>query len=133
MVLVGSAFGHDVDLRAGGAAVFWSIGFALDFELFDTVNGRINKNGALRADIIVRRAVHRPLVPHGGRTAERNIHGAEQTLALVVEALANGRARNKRGQLHEAPAIHGEFANLFAEHNVTNVASRIIYDDGGGF
>src|SRR5437879_6001727 len=48
MKLVGSALGYDIDLRAGGAAVLGSVGVALDFELFDSVDGGVGQNRALR-------------------------------------------------------------------------------------
>src|SRR5713101_8376668 len=107
MVLVASALGYDVDLCAGCAAIFGPITVALDLELIDPVDGGIGKDGTLRADIVVRRAIHRPLVVHGGRTAEGNIHTGEQALVLIVEAFADGCARNERRQLHKVPAIYG--------------------------
>src|SRR5712664_2076057 len=96
MVLVASAFGHDVDLRAACAAKFRPVAVALNLELFDAINGGINENGALRADIVVARAVHGPLIVHRRRTAERYVHTSEQTLVFVVEALANRGTRNQR-------------------------------------
>src|SRR6266851_10241618 len=130
MVLVTSALGYDVDLRAGCAAIFGSIAVALDLELVDAVNGRVGKNGALRADIVVPRAIHRPLVVHGGRTAEGNIHAGEQALVLVVETFADRRAGNQRRQLHEIPAVHRQFANLLAGYDVRNIARRSIHLNG---
>src|SRR5439155_234258 len=94
--------------------------------LRNAINGRIRKNSALRTDLVVPSAVHRPLVVHGGRTAEGKIHSGEQALVLIVEAFADGRARNERRQLYEVPAIYGQFANLLAEHDVRNIASRGI-------
>ena len=35
--------------------------------------------------------------------------------------------------MHEVPAIHGQFTNLLADHDVRNVASRRIDSDGRGF
>src|SRR6266581_2928364 len=133
MVLVASALGYHVDLCAACAAKFGSVAIALDLEFIDAINGRVNKNGALRADIVVPRAIHCPLVVHRGRTAEGNIHTSEQTLVLVVEAFAHRRAGNERGQLHEIPAVHGQFANLLASHDVSHVPSRRIYNERAGF
>src|SRR5712664_561201 len=133
MVLVGSALGYDVDLRATCAAEFGPVAVALDLELFDAVNGRIDKDGALRTDIVVPRAVHGPLIVHGGRAAEGNVYTGEQALVFVVEALADCGARNESGQLHEVPAVHGQFANLLAEHDVRNIAGRRVDRDGRGF
>src|SRR5258708_26673669 len=133
MVLVASALGYHVDLGTACTAKFGSVTVALNFELFDAVNGRVDKNGALRTDVVVPRAVHGPLVVDRGRTAERNIHTGEQALVLVVEALASGCAGNQQSQLHEVPAVHGQFANLFADHDVRNITSRRIDGDGRGF
>src|SRR5713101_4216153 len=133
VVLVASALGYHVNLGASCAAKFGPIAVALNLEFFDAVNGRVDKNGALRADIVVPRAVHGPLVVDRGRTAEGNIHAGEQALVLVVEALASGCAGNQQSQLYEVPAVHGQFANLFADHDIRNVASRRIDRDGGGF
>ena len=133
MVLVASALGYDIDLCAGCAPIFGAVTVALDLELLNAVNGRIGKNSALRADIVVRSTIHGPLVVHGGRTAEGNIHTGEQALVLIVEAFADGCARNERRQLHKVPAIYGQFANLLAEHDVRNIASRGIDTDRRGF
>ena len=133
MELVTSALGYDVDLRPRCAAIFGSVTVALDFEFLDAINGRVGKNGALRADIIVPRAVHCPLVADRRRTTEGNIHAGEQAFIPIVKTFAHRRARNQRGQLHEAPAVHWEFAHLFAQHNVPNIASRRIDGDGGSF
>src|SRR5258708_2679643 len=91
--------------RCAFAPVFRSVAIALDLEFFMAVDRGIDKDRALRADVVVSGAIHRPLIPDRRRPAEGNVHAREQSLVLTIKAFANGCARHQRRQLHEVSAV----------------------------
>src|SRR6266478_1986378 len=81
---VPARFGDEVDLCAAGAAILRAVAVAQDFIYLDRVHRGIDKNGALRAQVIIVTPVHLPLVGIGRRAAEGDVNPRQQALVLIV-------------------------------------------------
>src|SRR4029077_7320126 len=81
---VPARFGDEVFVGTAGAAIFGAVAVAQDLKFLDRVYRRIDKNGALRAFVIIFPPVPLPLVGIGRCAAEGDINSRQQALVLVV-------------------------------------------------
>ena len=131
--LVAAALGDDIDLGAAGAGILRSIAVARNLELLDAIDGGIDQDGALRANIVVAGAVNPPLVGIGRRATERDVDAGEEPFVLIVETGIDRRPRQQRGQLHKVAAVQRQLAHLLAQHGVGDCAGLGLDQHGRGF
>src|SRR6266478_991838 len=117
--VIGAMLGDDIDLSAAGLPILGTVGICYDFELVDGIQGRINENGALRAGVINRGAIHREQVPGALPAAEGNIGAALKALGGSIESILGRSARNQQRKPDKVEPIQRQLANLlpFRKHS----------------
>ena len=115
--LVGAALGHDIDDRARCHAVFRTIGIAQHLEFADRFDGGIEKNGAVRACVVVVSAVDQEQVAGVRVSIDRKVNAREQALVLGIVRVGSRNARLQLGQLHEAASVQRQFTYLLARND----------------
>ena len=131
--LVGAAARDDVDLRAARAAELGPVAVAQDLELLDRVERRVHEDRAVRPDVVVVGAVHRPQVRRDIAAAHRQVGSAEQPLVLHVEGVGRAHAGHERRELEEVAAVERQLARLSAGDDARQVATKDLHRGRGGF
>ncbi len=122
--LVRAAAGDDVDLRAAGLAELRAVAVAQDLELLDRLDRRVDEDRAVRADVVVVRAVDRPEIRGDVAAADREVRAAEQALVLDVEEIGGAHAGHQRGELQEVAAVQRQLADLLSGDHAGDVAAE---------
>ena len=73
MKFIAAALGNDADLTTSRLAKLRAVAVALNLELIDRIHGGEDKDGAVRADIVIVCAVHQPEVRIHCAAADRKI------------------------------------------------------------
>ena len=128
--LVRAAAGHDVDLRAAGAAELGAVAVAENLELLDGFERGVHQHRGVSAEIVVVCTVHGPQVRRHTAAADRQESPSEQPLVLDVEEIVLAHARHERRQLHEVAPVERELARLLAGDDARDVTADHL--DGRG-
>ena len=128
--LVRAAAGHDVDLRAAGAAELGAVAVAENLELLDGFERGVQQHRGVIAEIIVVCAVHGPQVSSHTAAADRHVGSSEQPLVLDVEEIVLAHARHERRQLQEVAPVQRELARLLTADDTRDITAD--HPDGRG-
>ena len=120
---VGARLGHGAHDAAGRAAELGAVAVRLHAELLHRVDAEQHAREARRrlvGDVGDVGAVHQVAGLLRPRAADRQLRAAEATREVARGSTADDDARLEGGQLHEAPAVQGQFRDLLRGHDTAS-------------